>query len=143
MSIFNLRYIIHAHFAKNWTIVKNQHTNTNNVFTIKFHNRSILMFKLTKLNVICWACICCSVLVRRSLHMRVWRPLNIIKCIYLKLGPKCTLCIMNLEFTTNIYVENLCWDAKDAWPTDCMCGMHRKIFMCAVIKQIPKHGHIL
>jgi len=39
---FLIYIILYSHnLLKNWTVVKNPHTNTNNVLTIKFHNRSI------------------------------------------------------------------------------------------------------
>jgi len=39
---FNLSYFINAKLAKNLTIVKKKvHINTDNVFIIKIHNRSI------------------------------------------------------------------------------------------------------
>jgi len=39
MIIFNLHYIIYEKLAKNWTIIKNPSTNTDNVPTFKFNNR--------------------------------------------------------------------------------------------------------
>jgi hypothetical protein len=77
MCIFNLRYILYTHnLLKYWTIVKNQHTNTDNVLTIKIHSRSIhsifFIYKRYLLNVN----FLCYVLVKRKQHMRIWRPLK-------------------------------------------------------------------
>jgi len=41
MIIFYFAIFYAYNLLKNWTVVKNQHTNIDKVFTIKFHNRSI------------------------------------------------------------------------------------------------------
>lgn len=61
---------------KNWTIVKSQHTITDNIFTFKFYNRSIYFNFLTniaKLDLLS-VNLSCYALVKRRQHMRVWCP---------------------------------------------------------------------
>jgi len=42
LCVYNIALIKYTHYSlKNWIIVKNQHTNTDNFLTIKLHNRLI------------------------------------------------------------------------------------------------------
>jgi len=79
LSAFVICGILYTHnLLKNLNIVKNQHINTNNILTIRIHNKSIHSnFKtnestrvLLNVNLLCYA------LVRRRQYIPVLRPFN-------------------------------------------------------------------